>query len=535
MRTTGKLIALALVTTVLVPPSAAAAAPKPPPYVPRIAWGPCVDAPEPEPFEPPAQCGTLTVPIDWSQPSGATMKIAVARRPALDSENRIGSLVVNPGGPGGSGVDFALWNYSYFSEELRNKFDIVGFDPRGVARSQPVVCGGDLLLKFPSPLIETRGEFQRRGAYNQALGNDCRSRTGPLFDHVDTISVARDIEAIRHAVGDRKLTYYGVSYGTLMGQQYAELYPGKVRALALDSNMDHSLDTAAFLETEAASAQDSFDEFVKGCNAEPACPMYGQDISAVWRSLLVKADNGDLTDPDDPTWHYSALDLIGFAYGSFYGPDWFFLADTINWLNGGSSQPQSATVAEARTALRAYAPIDEAYEYPFPAVFCEDWALPLSSFQRYTTLMAQQRAVAPDMRFSPLGLDAAVTCHGWPAKPNNPQHPLNVPATGNKLLLINNLHDPATGYNWALGAAGQLGAAATLLTYEGWGHGSYARTPCIDNAVDAYLVSLTLPAPGTSCPAAEPFAATNGARATGTTGERDLPSGPRPGRPGWSR
>ncbi|MCW6007601.1 alpha/beta hydrolase [Micromonospora sp. CPCC 205371] len=533
MRTTGKLIALALVTTVLVPPSAAAAAPKPPPNVPRIAWGPCADAPDPEPFEPPAQCGTLAVPIDWSNPSGPTMKIAVAKRPALDAENRIGSLVINPGGPGGSGVDFALWGYYYFSEELRNKFDIVGFDPRGVARSNPVVCGADLLFKFPGPLIETRGEFQRRGAYNQALGNDCRARTGPVFDHVDTISVARDIEAIRRAVGDQKLTYYGTSYGTLMGQQYAELYPHKVRALALDSNMDHSLGTTAFLETQAATAQDSFDEFVKGCNAEPTCPMYGQDISAVWRNLLVKADNGELTDPDDPTWHYTTLDLIGFAYGSFYGPDWFFLADIINWLNGGSSQPQSATAAEARAALRVYAPIDEAYENSFAAVFCEDWAVPMSSFQQYTTLMAKQRAVAPDMRFSPLGLDATVACHGWPAKANNPQHPLNVPATGNKLLLINNLHDPATGYNWAVAAANQLGAAATLLTYEGWGHGSYARTPCIDNAVDAYLVSLTLPAPGTSCPAAQPFAATNGARATDTPSRRDLlPSG---ARPAWAR
>jgi pimeloyl-ACP methyl ester carboxylesterase len=502
--------------------------------VPRIAWAPCEFQPDPDPSLPLAQCGTLTVPVDWSQPSGATMKIAVAKRPALDSANRIGSLVINPGGPGGSGVEFALFGYSYFSQELRDKFDIVGFDPRGVAQSNPVLCGGDLLFQFPSPLIETRGEFQRRGAYNQALGNDCRSRTGPVFDHVDTISVARDIEAIRRAVGDKKLTYYGVSYGSLMGQQYAELYPGNVRALALDSNMDHSLGTTGFLETEAASAQDSFNEFVKGCNAEPICPMYGQDISAVWRSLLVKADNGDLTDPGDPTWHYTALDLIGFAYGSFYGPDWFFLADIINWLNGGSTQPQSATVAEARTALRAYAPIDESYQYSFPAVFCEDWALPLSSFQNYTTLMAKQRAIAPDMRFSPLGLDAAATCHGWPAKVQNPQHALSVPATANKLLLINNLHDPATGYNWAVNAANQLGSAARLLTYEGWGHGSYARTECIDTAVDAYLVSLTLPAPGASCAAAQPFAATSGARATEPTSRRDLL--PTTGtRPVWAR
>lgn len=451
------------------------------------------------------------------------MKIALAKRPALDPANRIGSLILNPGGPGGSGVEFALWGYYYFSEELRNKFDIVGFDPRGVAASSPVVCGIDLLAKFPGPLIETRDEFRRRGAYNQALGNDCRSRSGPVFDHVDTISVARDIEAIRGAVGDQKLTYYGVSYGSLMGQQYAELYPSKVRALVLDSNMDHSLGTQGFLETEAATAQDSFNEFVKGCNADPTCPMYGQDISTVWRSLLAKADRGELTDPDDPTWHYTAMDLISFAYGSFYGPDWFFLADIIDWLNGGSTGPQTATVGEARAALRVrYAPIDESYQNPFPAVFCEDWALPLSSFSQYTDLMAKQRAVAPDMRFSPLGLDATVTCHGWPAKVQNPQHPLKVTSPANKLLLINNRHDPATGYNWAVSAANQLGSAAVLLTYDGWGHGTYARTACIDNAVDAYLVSQTLPAPGTSCPVPPPSATGNGARATETTSRRDL-------------
>lgn len=513
MRTTGKVLALVLTVTALVPPGAAAAGPKPlPPAVPGIAWTAC-------PEDPSAQCGTLRVPVDWAQPRGATFDLAVARRRATDPSARIGSLVINPGGPGGSGVDFALWGSEYFSPELRRRFDIVGFDPRGVARSNPVLCSLDLLERLPSPVLTSRADFQRRAVYNQRLGADCRSRTGPVFDHVDTLSVVRDIDALRGALGDKRLTFYGVSYGTLMGQQYAEVFPQNVRALALDSNMDHSLGTAGFLDTEAAAVQDAFDEFVAWCDRDASCALHGRDVRAVWNDLLARAGRGELLDPFDPSYAVTQLDLIGFAFSIFYGPDWAFLAEIMVALETGV-----VPASGARAGLRGqWAPIGESVEYSFPAVFCQDWSLPVASFPAYDAHLDRSATIAPEMRFSPLALDATVSCLGWPARVNNPQRPLRVPAGTNKLLLVNSLHDPATGYAWAANAAQQLGDAASLLTYEGWGHGVYGRSPCVDAAVDGYLISLVVPATGTRCPAAPPATVTAQRRSAGV---RPVPPGP---------
>src|SRR5690606_11889323 len=153
----------------------------------------------------------------------------------------IGSIVINTGGHGGTGVDAVLQNWLGFSPELTSRFDVVGFDPRGVGRSHPILCSFELAAQAPDPLeIDGPAEFAALLAYDERYRQDCRARTGPLFDHVDTGSVVRDLDAIRAALGERKLTYYGVSYGTLIGQLYAERYPGRIRALALDSNMDHS-------------------------------------------------------------------------------------------------------------------------------------------------------------------------------------------------------------------------------------------------------------------------------------------------------
>ena len=142
------------------------------------------------------------MPVDWSEPYGPTIDVAVARRPATDPARRIGTLVVNPGGPGGSGVDFAIGAAGFFSAELRSRFDIVGFDPRGVARSHPVRCTERWSTAQPSPLLTSPAQYDAAIAYNRGLAADCRKHTGPVFDHVDTLSVARDMEALRAALGE---------------------------------------------------------------------------------------------------------------------------------------------------------------------------------------------------------------------------------------------------------------------------------------------------------------------------------------------
>ncbi|MBN6053999.1 alpha/beta fold hydrolase, partial [Nonomuraea sp. RK-328] len=279
-----------------------------------VAWAPCAE-------DPTAECGTLTVPVDWDKPAGETIRLALARRKATDPSARIGSLVFNPGGPGGSGVTEILRNRLDFTPELTRRFDVVGFDPRGVARSHPILCSYALATQAPDPLeLKSQAEFDALLAHNQRYRSDCRSRTGPLFDHVDTGSVVRDLDALRAALGDDKLTYYGVSYGTLIGQLYAERYPRRVRALALDSNMDHSLGTAAFIDTEAWASQDSFNEFVTWCDRTASCALHGKDVRAVWRDLLARAARGELSLPGEPEFKLSRLDLISQAFGAFYGP-----------------------------------------------------------------------------------------------------------------------------------------------------------------------------------------------------------------------
>ncbi|MEV4116734.1 alpha/beta fold hydrolase, partial [Nonomuraea sp. NPDC049695] len=188
-----------------------------------ISWQPCTE-------DATVDCGTLTVPLDWGNPDGEKIQLALARRKATNPSARIGSLVVNPGGPGGSGKQIVLKDRLPFSSEITSRFDIVGFDPRGVAGSHPIQCSQDLASQAPDPFLKSQADFERLLAFNQRYKQDCRARTGPLFDHVDTLSVARDLDTMRQALGDDKLSFYAISYGTLIGQIYAERFPGRVRA-----------------------------------------------------------------------------------------------------------------------------------------------------------------------------------------------------------------------------------------------------------------------------------------------------------------
>ncbi|MBB2744966.1 UNVERIFIED_ORG: pimeloyl-ACP methyl ester carboxylesterase [Microbispora rosea subsp. rosea] len=476
-----------------------------------VTWTPCAD-------DPTADCGTLAVPIDWARPRGATIDLALVRRKATDSAARVGSLVINPGGPGGSGVDAVLEQRLTFSAEISRRFDLVGFDPRGVARSHPVVCSAALAYQAPDPLaLRSQADFTALVAYNQRLREDCRARTGPLFDHVDTLSVVRDLDAIRAALGDEKLTYYGVSYGTLIGQLYAERFPGRGRALALDSNMDHSLGTQAFLDTETATVQDSFDEFVSWCDRTETCALHGKDVRALWAGLIARADRGELPFPGDPSVSLNRTSLLSLVFGAFYGPAWSQLADVLVALDTGVQPP--APPAEPRRQE------DEVVENP-AQVFCEDYFLPVRDFREYAAHVNRAARIAPDMRISPLAIAMVAACLGQPTPIPDPQHQLRV-AQNAQVLLGNAIHDPATPYVWAASTARQIGRAGVLLTYEGWGHRMYGRGDCTTGAFDRYLVSRALPARGTRCPAVPP------AQATLRRAPWPVPSGPVPGLPGW--
>jgi pimeloyl-ACP methyl ester carboxylesterase len=480
-----------------------------------IAWQPC-------PEDATVECGTLRLPVDWARPGDEKFDLAIARRRATDPSRRVGPLIINPGGPGGSGVDFALVANQYFSPDVLARFDIVGFDPRGVARSNPVRCSQGAVAATPSAAPRNQKDFDRLVASNRALGADCRRHTGPLIDHVDTLSVVRDIDAIRTALGESKISYYGVSYGTLIGQEYAEQFGQHIRAMVIDSNMDHSLEARRFLVTQAATVEDSFDEFVAWCARDSRCALHGQDVPTIWDRLLAKAGRGELTDPDHPNdGPITADQVINTAFLHFYGPDWPTLAGWLAALEAESSAPSAA-----RKAVQDGT--EELVNYPI-AVFCEDWRIGIPDYPHFARYASEERGVAPHMRHSPAAEGAALSCLGWPSKVADPQHRLRV-RNAPTILMLDALHDPATGYNWATNAHRQLGSAAVLLTYDGWGHGVYRQGPCPAMVTDSYLTYGILPKQGSHCPAVPP------AGTALTSSQRPLPAaGPRPGDlPGWS-
>jgi pimeloyl-ACP methyl ester carboxylesterase len=416
------------------------------------------------------ECASITVPIDYAHPATGTIDVAVARIRATGRKQ--GTLVYMPGGPGDSGVGRLLSadDVPVVPPEVAAHFDIVSFDPRGTNGSHPIVCDTNLLGNLPNVVPEAGGRLADVQDFARTLGDDCRARSGPLIDHIDSVSVARDIDAIRAALGDRKVTLYGRSYGTLAGQMYAETFPRHVRGLVLDSVFDHSLSQSALMTTMLATGEDSFTEFAKWCAADTACVLHGQDVGQVYGDLYDKAVAGELP--------LSPVDLSAEVLDPLYEPDW---AQT------------------ARTLQDPTAPSTKAAEAPFPlGAFCADHRVRFSSEAEWLSLWHKQNAAAPTLRTHRVWLIVSL-CSAWPAATPNPQHRTNAHVP--PVLLMNSLHDPATSHVWAQDVNRQIDRSV-LLTYDGWGHGVSNRTDCTKAVFTDYVLHGRTPRPGTHCPAA---------------------------------
>jgi pimeloyl-ACP methyl ester carboxylesterase len=221
------------------------------------------------------QCGTLRVPANWAHPKGPKIDVAVARRPADDPARRIGTLFYNPGGPGDGGVKYVVAADTFFSKALRARFDIVSVDPRGVAGSTPITCGIAALTPEYTFFPRTQQQFDAMVAHNRAVARSCLRRTGPLLLHADTVSVARDHEALRIALGVSKVSWLGLSYGTQLGAQYAQLYPRRTRAMVLDAALDHSAPDVVVNADAAMTVEEAFDRFATWCDTTADCALQG--------------------------------------------------------------------------------------------------------------------------------------------------------------------------------------------------------------------------------------------------------------------
>ncbi len=431
-----------------------------------ITWGACPDDPD-SPTPPDGECGTLRVPLDWNRPHGPSIDLAVARHRATDPAHRIGVLLADAGGPGTSGAEFALAT-SFFSPEVRARFDTVGFDVRGTGRSAFIRC--DDTTAPPGDEPANRAEFDALRRYSRQEVADCRAGNLPVFDHADTAVNAQDMDALRRALGEDEISFQGMSYGTLLGQQYAENYGEHVRALVLDSSIDHSVDLRHFVGDRAAAADELFGQFTAWCDRTETCALHGQDVRATWERAF--ADAG--------------TPLRDLVFSDMYGPNWDDAAQLI------------ADAAAGRPPMTAR------FEYNYRsirlAVVCQDFDLRIRDFAQYSAVRAEELRRGPIMRGSPLGHDEATACLGVAGPPANPPHRLDI-ARAPQILLLNARYDPATPYAWARNIHRQAPANTTLLTYEGSGHVVYPRTPCTRSAVDDYLLTLKTPRHDVSCPA----------------------------------
>ncbi|MEV6304787.1 alpha/beta hydrolase [Actinoplanes sp. NPDC051861] len=483
-----KVVPLLVVTLLAgLAPAAPAAAHTAAP-VSKIAWGPCDPAEEPPEG---VVCGTLEVPVDWSKPRGSKIKLALAKVPAADPSQRIGSLLINPGGPGGSGVSFAYGATEAFSPAIVNRFDIIGFDPRGQARSNAVMCDSDAVIAQGAYLFpQNSEEYASLRAANKTLAQTCLDLTGPLAKYVDTASVARDMDAIRAGLGEQKISYYGVSYGTMIGQQYAELFPTRIRAMTLDSNMDHAQTIAGYQKWESLAMEGSFKQFDSWCDRTEACALHDQDALAYFDSLLARADAGELEVEGDPV---SSDQVISFIFGYLYDPvTWFWLAEDLLWLGGDS--PGLAQRFRG-----------EPTEFGYWPVMCSDFRFDVKAYPILNAIRKEQRRLAPHTRYNPLAWTDLTSCQNWPFGVTNPPHKLRASKKLPPILLSNSRWDVATPYEWGRSLAGQL-PSATFLTYDGVGHGTYWLSPCARDAIDTYLIDRRTPAKGTHCPAVFPDA-----------------------------
>ena len=450
-----------------------------------LTWTDCGDG---------AQCARLEVPLDYAHPQGKTIELALLRIPARDPDQRIGSLVVNPGGPGGSGVDFAGSFAAAAPGELRDRFDIVGFDPRGTGDSSPVRCGADLDAFFaldfsPTTKAERAAFIAGVRAYSRA----CKRSDGRLLAHVSTLETAQDLDRLRAALGDDKLTYLGLSYGTYLGALYADRYPAQVRAMMLDGAVDPRLGFSDTVVRQSEGFERNLQHFLDDCAATGTCAFtQGADAGGAYDSLRSRIDQNPLAvggrSLTDSLFDTGVFNLL---YGGQSA--WPSLAEGLSAAQAGDGAPLLASADDynGRAPDGSYSPLTDAYY----AIQCLDGPSVARS-ERVTAFWKFQARVAKAApRFGPFNAGTYAPCATTLAPVRRAKFPTAKDAP--PILVVNATNDPATPLAGAEALAREL-SSAVLVTAPGEGHAQV--TPCIANISIRYLVDLQVPQDGTTCP-----------------------------------
>ncbi len=453
-----------------------------------LEWAECQTA-----FE----CASLEVPVDYADPDGASIELALLRV-AADGDPQ-GSLVVNPGGPGASGVDYATAAGAVVSQDVRRAYDIVGFDPRGVARSAPVTCLtdeelDDFLGADPSP--DDEAERQASQEAMQAFAQACEDNAGQLLGHVSTVEAARDMDVLRAALGEEELNYLGASYGTFLGTTYATLFPERVGRLVLDGAIDPNLTGLEMGLGQAAGFERATRAYVEDCVAGGACPL-GDDVDTAMAAIPTFLDEVD-ADPLPVSGDTVGELTEGWAmYGiivAMYAQDfWPILTNALDRAEQGDGTLLMflANTYASRGSDGAYTGNGMQAIY---AVNCLD--RPAGEEDLDTeAVRAQFEEVSPTWgRY----LAGDGVCGYWPEEAVETIEDYSAEGAA-PIVVIGTTRDPATPHEWAVQLAETLDSGV-LISFDGDGHTAYGRSnDCVDGAVDAYLLEGTVPEDGLTC------------------------------------
>jgi pimeloyl-ACP methyl ester carboxylesterase len=449
-------------------------------------------------------CARYQVPLDYDDPGGVQISIALVKRPASDPAHRVGSLFVNPGGPGGSGVDFVVdEGSSLFTRQVRARFDIIGFDPRGIYRSDQLRCFGTENAAYAtahrSAYPNSAARRAKWFARDRALDSACGSHGSAILDHMSTANVARDLDRLRQAVGDRRLNYYGASYGSFLGDTYANLFPGRVRSVVIDGVPDPVAWTTgrgggvtlpfSTRVNSATGSMKTLHEFFRLCDAGGAnCPFGPHAATKYWKLYRrLRAHPLHIRGMSMP---YDETSLVGDSLDALYSSaDWLNFARTLVRLE---HRAKLSTLAAVRPAVRGYYLNDVE---GFPGVACSDSINPSTS-AAWTRAAATARR--KDGLFGPIWTWATSVCAHWPGHDADRYLGPFTHYTTHPVLVVGNRFDPATPYAGAVTAA-RLLPNSRLLTVHGWGHTSLFMSTCADKAIGNYLLTSRPPARGTVC------------------------------------
>ncbi|KOV68409.1 alpha/beta hydrolase [Streptomyces sp. MMG1121] len=466
-------------------------------YTQKLRWRSC--------GVPGFQCATMKAPLDYDNPGSGDVRLAVARKKATGKGKPIGSLLVNPGGPGGSAVEY-LQSYAGvgYPSDVRARYDMVAMDPRGVARSEPVECLDGRQMDAYTQTDMTPDDQHEQNALvtaDKKFDESCGAHSARLLRHVSTVEAARDMDILRAVLGDQKLNYVGASYGTFLGATYAGLFPDRAGRMVLDGAMDPSIIARELNLDQTAGFETAFQAFAKDCVKHPDCPLGGKGTTPAQvgdhlKAFFQKLDAHPIPAGDaDGRKLGEALATTGVIASMYDQAEWEQLREALNSAmkeNDGAGLLALSDSYYERDAGGHYSNLMMANA----AVNCLDLPPAFTGPDQVRQALPTFEKASPVFG-APLAW-AALNCTYWPVKATGTSHRIKAKGAA-PIVVVGTTRDPATPYRWAQSLSRQL-SSARLLTYVGDGHTAYGRgSACIDTAINTYLIHGTPPTAGKRC------------------------------------